>query len=232
MHLCTSYSRPLVTLPTCPLRDLRSRPATSPLPSVFNHCNPPMKISLLALALLPLLLATTATQAVPEGDKPARKDAPGKRAGNDARQDFLKDHPELKATLEKLKDMSPEERQAWLKAHPEIAEKLKERMKDAGPDRRQDFLKDHPELKEHIEKLKSMTPEERQAWLKEHPEIAAKIEKAKAGMKDRGDNLTPEQKEKLREKMKERFENMTPEQKAEALKKHPELKEKLEAAKK
>ena len=140
-----------------------------------------MKTSLLALALLPLLLATSAAQAVPEGDKPARKDAPGKRAGNDAREDFLKDHPELKATLEKLKGMSPEERQAWLK---------------------------------------------------EHPEIAAKIEKAKAGMKDRGDNLTPEQKEKLHEKMKERFAKMTPEEKAEFLKKHPELKEKLEGAKK
>jgi len=95
-----------------------------------------MKTSLLALALLSILLATSAAQAVPEGDKPARKDAPGKRTGNDAREDFLKDHPELKATLEKLKDMSPEERQAWLKEHPEIAEKLKERMKDAGPDRR------------------------------------------------------------------------------------------------
>jgi len=139
-----------------------------------------MKTSLLALALLPLLLVTTAAQAVPEGDKPARKDAPGKRAG-DGREDFLKDHPELKATLEKLKDMSPEERQAWLK---------------------------------------------------EHPEVAAKIEKAKAAMKERADNLTPEQKEKLHEKMKERFEKMTPEQKAEFLKNHPELKEKLEGAKK
>jgi len=159
-----------------------------------------MKTSLLALALLHLLLATSAAQAVPEGDKPARKDAPGKRAGNDAREDFLKQHPELKATLEKLKGMSPEERQAWLKEHPEIAEKL-EKAK-AG-------LRDRAD---------NLTPEQK--------------EKMKAKLKERGDNLTPEQKEKLHEKMKERFEKMTPEQKAEFLKKHPELKEKLEGAKK
>ena len=114
-------------------------------------------------------------------------------------------------------------------------------------DRREELLKQHPELKEALEKLRNMSPEERQAWLKEHPEIAAKIEKARAGLKERadnlspeqkeklkerGENLSPEQKEKLREKMKERFEKMTPEEKAEFLKKHPELKEKLEGDKK
>ncbi|MEY4819131.1 MAG: hypothetical protein RLZZ23_1904 [Verrucomicrobiota bacterium] len=158
-----------------------------------------MKTSLLALALLPLLLATSAAHAVPEGDKPARKDAPAKRAG-DGREDFLKQHPELKEALEKLKGMSPEERQAWLKEHPEVAakiEKAKAGMKERG---------------------ENLTPEQK--------------EKLKAKLKERGDNLTPEQKEKLHEKMKERFAKMTPEEKAEFLKKHPELKEKLDGAKK
>jgi 2-oxo-4-hydroxy-4-carboxy--5-ureidoimidazoline (OHCU) decarboxylase len=77
-----------------------------------------------------------------------------------------------------------------------------------------------------------MTPEERQAWLKDHPEAAAKLEKAREAMKERFDNLTPEQKEKLREKMKERFDKLSPEEQAELLKKRPELKEKLEEAKK
>ena len=99
-------------------------------------------------------------------------------------------------------------------------------------DRREEFLKQHPELRETLEKLKAMSPEERQAWLKEHPEVAAKIEKARASLKERGENLTPEQKEKLRAKMKERLDKMTPEEKAEFLKKHPELKEKLEGDKK
>ena len=224
-----------------------------------------MKPSILGLSLLALLFATFASHAVPEGDKPTRKDAPAKRDG-DRRDEFLKQHPELRETLEKLKAMSPEERQAWLKEHPEAAEKIKLAMAGAeargrkpgeagspggGRDRFAEFAKAHPELKEAIEKLKGMSPEERQAWLKEHPEVAEKIEKAKATireradnltpeqkeklkakLKERGENLTPEQKEKLREKMKERFEKMTPEEKAEFLKKHPELKEKLEGDKK
>ena len=82
-----------------------------------------MKTSTLGLSLLALLVATTASQAVPEGDKPARKDAPAKRDG-DRREEFLKQHPELRETLEKLKAMSPEERQAWLKEHPEVAAKI------------------------------------------------------------------------------------------------------------
>ncbi len=118
-------------------------------------------------------------------------------------------------------------------------------------DRRDEFLKKHPELRETMERLKDMTPDERQAWLKEHPEVAAKIEEArkamkeridnltpeqkeklKAKLKERADNLTPEQKEKLREKLKERLAQMTPDEKAEFLAKHPELKERLEGDKK
>ena len=139
----------------------------------------------------------------------------------DKRADFLKDHPELKATLEKLKDMSPEERQAWMKEHPEIAEKLKERMKDAGPDRRQDFLKEHPELKEQIEKLKAMTPEERQAWVKEHPELAKKIMPA---MREGASNATPAPKDKLREKSNDLFERLSPEDREKLEKRRAEQK--------
>ena len=178
---------------------LVSAPRNFPLPSVFHHRNQPMKISLLALALLPLLLATSAAQAVPEGDKPARKDAPAKRDG-DRREEFLKQHPELKEAMEKIKAMSPEERQAWLKEHPEVAAKIEKAR--AG-------------LKERADNL---TPEQK--------------EKLKAKLKERGEDLTPEQKEKLRAKMKERLDKMTPEEKAKVLKKHPELKEKLEGDKK
>ena len=72
-----------------------------------------------------------------------------------------------------------------------------------------------------------MTPEERQAWLKEHPEAAEKIEKAKGNLRERAENLTPEQQEQLKARMKERFEKLSPEERAELLKKRPELKEKL-----
>ena len=155
------------------------------------------------------------------------------------RQEFQQDHPELKAQLDKLRAMSREERQAWLKEHPEAAEKIKQAMAAAeGSGRKPDagriaeFAKAHPELKETIEKLKAMTPEERQAWLKEHPEAAEKIEKAKGALRERAENLTPEQQEKLKARMKERFEKLSPEERAELLKKRPELKEKLgEAAK-
>jgi hypothetical protein len=94
-------------------------------------------------------------------------------------------------------------------------------------DRFAEFAKAHPELKEAIEKLKAMTPEERQAWLKEHPEAAEKIEKAKGNLRERAQNLTPEQQEQLKARMKERFEKLSPEERAELLKKRPELKEKL-----
>ena len=157
------------------------------------------------------------------------------------------EQPELKAQLEKLRAMSREERQAWLKEHPEAAEKIKQAMAGAeargrkpgeagspggGRDRFAEFAKAHPELKEAIEKLKGMSAEERQAWLKEHPEVAEKIEKAKAALRERAQNLTPEQQEQLKARMKERFEKLSPEERAELLKKRPELKEKLgEAAK-
>jgi 2-oxo-4-hydroxy-4-carboxy--5-ureidoimidazoline (OHCU) decarboxylase len=139
----------------------------------------------------------------------------------DKRADFLKEHPELKEQLEKLKAMTPEERQAWMKEHPEIAEKLKERMKDAGPDRRQDFLKEHPELKEQIEKLKAMTPEERQAWVKEHPELAKKIMPA---MRAGAGNATPAPKDKLREKSNDIFERLSPEDREKLEKRRTEQK--------
>ena len=158
-----------------------------------------MKTSTLGLSLLALLVATTASQAVPEGDKPARKDAPAKRAAGH-HEEFLKQHPELRETIEKLKAMTPEERQAWLKEHPEVAAKI-EKAK-AG-------------LKERADNL---TPEQK--------------EKLKAKLKERADNLTPEQKEKLREKMKERLEKMTPEEREKVLQNHPELREKLGGDKK
>ena len=139
----------------------------------------------------------------------------------DKRADFLKDHPELKEQIEKLRAMTPEERQAWMKEHPEIAEKLKERMKDAGPDRRQDFLKEHPELKEQIEKLKAMTPEERQAWVKEHPELAKKIMPA---MREGASNATPAPKDKLREKSNDIFERLSPEDREKLEKRRAEQK--------
>jgi 2-oxo-4-hydroxy-4-carboxy--5-ureidoimidazoline (OHCU) decarboxylase len=139
----------------------------------------------------------------------------------DKRADFLKDHPELKEQIEKLRAMTPEERQAWMKEHPEIAEKLKERMKDSGPDRRQDFLKDHPELKEQIEKLKAMTPEERQAWVKEHPELAKKIMPA---MRAGAGNATPAPKDKLREKSNDIFERLSPEDREKLEKRRAEQK--------
>lgn len=174
-------------------------------------------------------------------DKPAPADsaAPGTASSSE--------NPELKAQLEKLRAMSREERQAWLKEHPEAAERIKQAMAGAegrgrkpgeagspsvGRDRFAEFAKTHPELKEAIEKLKEMTPEERQAWLKEHPEAAEKIEKAKGNLRERAQNLTPEQQEQLKARMKERFEKLSPEERAELLKKRPELKEKLgEAAK-
>jgi 2-oxo-4-hydroxy-4-carboxy--5-ureidoimidazoline (OHCU) decarboxylase len=152
------------------------------------------------------------------------------------------EQPELKAQLEKLRAMSREERQAWLKEHPEAAEKIKQAMAGAeargrkpgeagspgvGRDRFAEFAKAHPELKEAIEKLKGMSAEERQAWLKEHPEAAEKIEKAKGALRERAQNLTPEQQEQLKARMKERFEKLSPEERAELLKKRPELKEKL-----
>ena len=171
-------------------------------------------------------------KAKPEASAGAKPDADGGRG------EFLKNHPELKEQMEKLKAMSPEERQAWIKEHPEAAEKIKAAMGalrarnggeagDGKSGRGAEFLSAHPELKETFEKLKAMTPEERQAWLKEHPEAAEKIEKAKAALRERGENLSPEEKEKLKARFKERIEKLSPEEREAMLKKHPELKEKL-----
>lgn len=187
--------------------------------------------------LVASLLAADASGQSPFETKPKQADPkPQAIEAEGRRQEFLQDHPDLKAQLEKLRAMSREERQAWMKEHPEAAEKIKQAMAAAeGAGRKPDagriaeFIKAHPELKDSIEKLKAMTPEERQAWLKEHPDVAEKIEKAKGALRERAENLTPEQ---LKARMKERFEKMTPEEREELLKKRPELKEKLgEAAK-
>lgn len=154
-----------------------------------------MKTSTLGLSLLALLVATTASQAVPEGDKPARKDAPAKRAG-DPREEFLKQHPELREALEKLKAMTPEERQAWLKEHPDVAEKI-EKAKAAARERADNLTSEQkeklkaklkergenltPEQKEKLrekmkERLAQMTPEQKEEFLKKHPELREKLE--------------------------------------------------------
>ena len=172
------------------------------------------------------------TKGAPEASAAAKPESPR------GRPEFLKDHPELKEQMEKLKVMSPEERQAWIKEHPEAAEKIKAAMgalraKNGGSagepnaGRIAEFAAAHPELKEVIEKLKAMSPEERQAWLKAHPEVAEKIEKAKAALRERGENLTPEEREKLKARFKERLDKLSPEEREAMLKKHPELKEKL-----
>ena len=50
----------------------------------------------------------------------------------DKRADFLKEHPELKEQIEKLKAMTPEERQAWVKEHPELAKKIMPAMREGA----------------------------------------------------------------------------------------------------
>ena len=206
----------------------------------------PMRPLTTLFKVLPLTLASGLLAAAePVGVTPFEKAksapdaaAPAKPESPRGRADFLKDHPELKEQMEKLKAMSPEERQAWIKEHPEAAEKIKAAMGalrakngsaggEPNPARIAEFASAHPELKEAIEKLKAMSPEERQAWLKEHPEAAEKIEKAKAALRERGENLSPEQKEKLKARFKERLEKLSPEEREAMLKKHPELKEKL-----
>jgi len=141
----------------------------------------------------------------------------------DKRADFLKDHPELKEQIEKLRAMTPEERQAWMKEHPELREKLMQRAQtsEVTPKKREDFLKEHPELKEQIEKLKAMTPEERQAWVKEHPELAKKIMPA---MREGASNATPAPKDKLREKSNDIFERLSPEDREKLEKRRAEQK--------
>jgi 2-oxo-4-hydroxy-4-carboxy--5-ureidoimidazoline (OHCU) decarboxylase len=167
-----------------------------------------------------LLAAATFGQSPFEPSRPPV--APAKTDASEGRLAALKDHPELKEQLEKLKAMSPQDRRAWLKEHPEAAEKIKQAMgglraKAGGEadspakDRLAEFAKDHPDLKEQIEKLKAMSAEERQAWLKDHPEAAEKLEKAKAAFRERAENLSTEQKQKLKERV-------------DARQQHPELK--------
>jgi len=59
-----------------------------------------------------------------------------------------------KALVEKLLQMTPEERRDFLKAHPEIRERMMEFRKRMH------------------EKLESMTPEQKQQFLQNHPRIA------------------------------------------------------------
>jgi 2-oxo-4-hydroxy-4-carboxy--5-ureidoimidazoline (OHCU) decarboxylase len=141
----------------------------------------------------------------------------------DKRAEFLKDHPELKEQLEKLRAMTPEERQAWMKEHPELREKLMQRAQNSEvtPKKREDFLKDHPELKEQVDKLKAMSPEERQAWVKEHPELAKKIMPA---MREAANNSSPAPKDKLREKSNDIFERLSPEDREKLEKRRAEQK--------
>lgn len=199
------------------------------------------------LLLTASLLAADAFGQSPFETKPKAADKPAPAESAATETASAPDHPELKAQLEKIRAMSREERQAWLKEHPEAAEKIKQaragaeargrKPGEAGSpsvdqDRFAEFAKAHPELKEAIEKLKGMSAEERQAWLKEHPAVAEKIEKAKGALRERAQNLTPEQQEQLKARMKERFEKLSPEERAELLKKRPELKEKLGEASK
>ena len=127
---------------------------------------------ILSLATLVAAAHADTKPVVPPPEQTARK-----VLAPDAGAEAAKNHPELKEQIEKLKAMTPEERQAWMKEHPELREKLMQRAQNSlvPPKKREDFLKEHPELKEQIEKLKDMTPEERQAWVKEHPELAKKI---------------------------------------------------------
>ena len=61
---------------------------------------------------------------------------------------------EAKAIVEKLLQMTPEQRREFLQTHPEIRERLIERRKQMR------------------EKLQSMTPEQKQQFLQNHPRIA------------------------------------------------------------
>ena len=100
---------------------------------------------------------------------------------------FVEAEPFFREALEKLKNMSPEERQAWLKEHPEVAEKI-EKAKAAARERADNLT---PEQKEKLKaKLKergeNLTPEQK--------------EKLREKMKERFDKMTPEQKEELLKK--------------------------------
>ena len=96
----------------------------------FHLHTTPMNLNSLFPVVLSLLLTIAAlVQAAPE--KGSRRDLPRQGATAFDREDYLKNHPELKEGLDKIKDMSPEERREWFKAHPELAEKI-EKFKEGG----------------------------------------------------------------------------------------------------
>jgi hypothetical protein len=96
-----------------------------------------------------------------------------------------------------LKEMTPEEKKAYLEKHPEAREsreqrqgqrhELVERLKHMTPEEREAFLKENPKLAEQFEKqrerrqearenFKSMSPEEKKAFLKSHPKVKERFE--------------------------------------------------------
>jgi len=71
------------------------------------------------------------------------------------------------AGMQKLEQMTPEQRQQFLKDHPEIRERLRhereellDKLQTMTPDQRQQFLQNHPKL---------------QTFVANHPELAQKI---------------------------------------------------------
>jgi 2-oxo-4-hydroxy-4-carboxy--5-ureidoimidazoline (OHCU) decarboxylase len=183
--------------------------------------------------ILSLTTLLAAAQAATKSAEAPQEAAPRKVLVPDAREEFVKNHPEFKEQFEKIKAMTPEERHTFFKEHPELREKLMEGGKPAAPttNKRAEFLKDHPELKEELEKLKAMSPEERQAWLKDHPELREKL------MQRAGVNVpSPEKRaEFLKDhpELKEQFEKlkaMSPEERQAWIKEHPEAAEKIKEA--
>lgn len=115
----------------------------------------------------------------PEAAEKIKQAMSGARGGKpDAARiaEFAKNHPELKEAIEKLKGMTPEERQAWLKEHPEAAEKI-EKAKGALRERAEKLTPEQQEklkarMKERFEKL---SPEERAELLKKRSELKDKL---------------------------------------------------------
>lgn len=135
-------------------------------------------------------------QAAPGGEKGPRPD----KANHAALEAFMKNHPEI---AEKLKDMTPEQRREWLKDHPEVREKIKERLENLTPEQKE---KMREVLKEKAEKL---TPEQKEK------------------LKERFDNLSPDKKAKLKERLEAKLKDMTPEEKDKFLAEHPAAKDLL-----
>ena len=78
------------------------------------------------LLLAASLLATDAFGQSPFETKPKPADKPAPADSAAPATASYSENPELKAQLEKIRAMSREERQAWLKEHPEAAEKIKQ----------------------------------------------------------------------------------------------------------